>query len=200
MSDHPPELLVNGLAISPDLFRLGYAEGSGPARCTSTCCEGGVLLDVRERDRILEHRELIKRHMDGSQNTDERAWFEPEERADADFPSGRCTGTEVHNDRCVFQDGYGRCVIQVATTEEGMGRWALKPLYCILFPIEVTAGVVGHDDMLQDERACCSVRPDFHLPVYAACREELLHLLGEEGYAEVDGHYRTYYVNREVSR
>lgn len=197
MQNTPQELTINGLTISPDLFRMGYPEGAGPGRCSATCCEGGVLLDVTERDRILAHRELVKRHMDETQNRDDQTWFETEEREDGDFPSGRCVGTELHSDRCVFQDQYGRCSIQVASTEEGMGPWALKPHYCILFPIEVSSGVVGHDDMLQDERPCCSVRPDFHTPVFLACRQELTHLLGADGFATVERHYQAHYANRE---
>jgi hypothetical protein len=195
----PPVLVVGNHTISPELFRMGYPEGGGPCTCSSTCCEGGVYLDVRERDRIMEYRDLIKRHMDETQNRDERSWFEPEELPDSDFPSGRCAGTEVHRDRCAFQDKFGRCSIQVATTEEGLGRWFLKPLYCILFPIEVSNGVVGHDDMLQDQRACCTVSKSFHTPVYQACREELVHLLGEEGYEAIDAHFRTHYAQQQVS-
>ena len=199
MTEQPPSLIVQGFTISPDLFRMGYPDGGGPCTCASTCCEGGVYLDVRERDRILEHRELIKRHMDETQNLNEQAWFEPGEILDGDFPSSRCAGTEVHNGRCAFQDKYGRCSIQVATTEEGLGRWYLKPLYCILYPIEVTGGVVGHDDMLQDQRSCCTVSPSFHTPIYQACRDELLHLVGDEGYSEIDRHYRTHYCKQQVS-
>jgi hypothetical protein len=82
--------------------------------------------------------------------------------------------------------------VQRATTEEGMGRWALKPLYCILYPIEISEGSVSFDPMLQDEQACCSVTGDYHVPVFRACKDELIHLLGADGYEMLETHYASH--------
>lgn len=71
-----------------------------------------------------------------------------------------------------------------------MHKWALKPLFCILYPIEISNNVVSFDDMLQSEESCCTITEEFDTPLFAACREELTHLLGEEGYQELDAHYR----------
>jgi hypothetical protein len=183
-------LTVNGLTISPDLFRKGYANGRGPCTCTSTCCRGGVYADISERDAILAHREMIKRHLDETQLSDESLWFEDKETEDPDFASGRCIGTREHNGKCVFLDRQGRCSLQVAAVHEGLDRWAIKPLFCILFPIEITNKVVSFDDLLQDDQPCCSVEEQFDIPVFRACRDELTHLLGEEGYRQMEEHYR----------
>jgi len=182
-------LRVNQFTVSDELFTKGYALGQGPCNCTAWCCEGGVYIDLKERDRILEHREMIKKYMDESQSRDHREWFEQEEREDEDFPSGRCQGTEEINKKCAFLDKNGHCSIQLAATEEGMGRWALKPLYCILFPIEVSDHVIAFDEMLQDDQACCTIQEDFDVPLFRACREELTHLLGEDGYRLMEEHY-----------
>jgi hypothetical protein len=45
--------------------------------------------------------------------------------------------------------------------------------------------------MLQDEQACCSVHAGFAVPVFEACKEELIHLVGEEGYHLMEHHYAT---------
>lgn len=180
---------VKGLTIGDELFETGYPEGSGPCGCTSTCCSGGVYADVAERDAILRHAEMIERYMDETQPHDPARWFDAQEESDPDFASGRCIGTTVHNDKCAFLDKYGRCSVQRATTEEGMGRWALKPLYCILYPIEISEGVVSFDPMLQDEQPCCTVTDAFHVPVFQACRDELIHLLGADGYKTLERHY-----------
>ncbi len=180
---------INGLTISNDLFTKGYPAGKSPCTCTSTCCAGGVYADIRERDVILQHKELIKKYLDETQPADEHEWFESNEFDDADFASGRCVGTREHNDKCVFLDKVGRCSLQVMATQEGMHKWAIKPLFCILFPIEVTDRVVGFDDMLQDEQLCCTVSSSYEVPVFEACKDELIHLLGKEAFDQIQQHY-----------
>jgi hypothetical protein len=184
-TDHAPAVApirVRDYAISEELFSRGYERDGGPCRCTSLCCHHGVFADVRERDRVLQHRALVRKYMDATQDPDENKWFEGEEHDDSDFPSGRCVGTAVVNGKCAFLDGAGRCTLQRAATEEGMDRWTLKPLFCVLYPIEISDGVVGFDPMLQDEAPCCSVSPSFEIPLFEACRDELTHLLGQDGF------------------
>jgi Fe-S-cluster containining protein len=191
VNDQGTLLKVNGLTISPELFRKGFPSGRGPCTCTSTCCRGGVYADLRERDTIIAHRDMIRRHLDETQLSDESLWFESKELEDRDFASGRCIGTREHNGKCVFLDGQGRCTLQVAAVHEGMDRWAIKPLFCVLFPIEITDGVVSFDDLLQDDQPCCSVGDEFDIPVFRACRDELTHLLGVEGYRQLEAHYES---------
>jgi hypothetical protein len=52
----------HGYAISPELFRTGFAAGSGPCACDATCCVRGACAGTVERDRILAHAGLIKAH------------------------------------------------------------------------------------------------------------------------------------------
>jgi Protein of unknown function (DUF3109) len=146
-------------------------------------------VDITERDRVLAHAELIKQHMDETQSRDERDWFEAETLVDADYPSGVCVGTAVRGDKCALLDSRGFCSLQVAAGAAGMHKWALKPLYCLLFPIEVLGGVVKFDARHDGTHACCSARAPFDVPVFEACREELVQLLGEDGFAQLRAHY-----------
>lgn len=189
MANNEQLLEVKGFSISPELFSKGYAPGAGPCTCTSVCCSGGVYADVTEREKILSYKEMIKKYMDETQITDESQWFDDHEFDDADFPSGRAVGTTVHNNKCVFLDTMGRCSIQLATTTEGMGRWSIKPLFCILFPVEITNKVIGFDDLLQDDATCCSVSTKFDVPLFEACKDELVHLLGEDGFRAMQEYY-----------
>lgn len=138
----------------------------------------------------MEYKEIIKQHMDETQPIDASMWFDPEETEDADFPSGRAIGTAVHNEKCVFLNKHGHCSIQVASVANGMDRWAVKPLFCILFPVEVSEGVIGFDDMLQEDEPCCTISNQFQIPLFEACRDELVHLVGEDGFAAMQEHYR----------
>ena len=182
-------LKVQQYTMSGELFTRGFPAGGGPCTCSAVCCEGGVFVDPRERDAILAHRGLVAAEMDETQNRDPGAWFEHGEHEDPDFPSGSCISTQVINDKCAFLDGAGRCVLQTAAIHAGMDPWAFKPLFCVLYPVEIAGGVVSFDSMLQDDQTCCSVTTEFTLPLYQACREELVYLVGEEGCREMDAHY-----------
>lgn len=189
MISHAP-IRIGSLTFSDELFEHGYPAGHSPCSCVSRCCEGGVNIDVRERDLILAHQAEIARQMDETQTRDVSRWFETEIHEDADYSSGRCVGTEVYGDKCVFLDRFGRCAIQLAAVAEGLDRWAWKPMFCVLYPIEISEGVVSFNDMLQGEQQCCSVRRQYDIPLFQACRAEIVHLIGEGGFAELEARYR----------
>lgn len=184
-----PLFRVGALQFADELFRTGFSNGNSPCTCVTRCCKGGVYADVKERDLILEHAAAIADQMDDTQNRDVAGWFDPEEREDGDFPSGRCIGTQVFNDKCVFLDRQGRCAIQLAAVAAGLDRWAWKPMYCILFPIEISDGVVGYDPMLQGVQPCCSTSQTFEVPLFRACQAELVHLIGRDGFDALEKHY-----------
>ena len=190
MTEPETPLHIKGYTIAPELFLKGFPAGGGPCTCVSRCCSGGVYVDLRERDRILEAKATIKLHMDDSQTTDETQWFEAMEMDHIDFPSGKCVGTQEINDKCAFLDSVGRCSIQLASVAVGDHKWARKPLYCVLFPIEITDNVIGFDDLLQEESHCCSISEDFSTPLFRACQAELVYLLGPDGYDLIEEHYR----------
>ncbi len=188
--DASPELHIKQFSISPELYRKGYRTGRGPCTCTSVCCQHGVYADSGERDRILQHKEIIRKYMDETQAGNEHQWFERHEAEDSDFASGRCVGTAVVNEKCAFLDKFGRCSLQVAASSEGMHRWALKPIFCILFPLEISNNVISFDDLLDEEQDCCSITDRFDIPLFEACKDELTHVLGEDGYKELEDFYR----------
>ncbi len=192
-------LEVKGYRISDELFTKGMRDGQGPCACTASCCAGGVFADVAERERIIAHREMIRKYMDETQPQDVNLWFEGNEHDDPDYPSGRCVGTREFNNKCAFLDKLGRCILQVAATEERMHRWALKPLFCVLYPVEVTDRTVRFDDLLQGDEECCSVSENFQIPLFQVCKEEVIHLLGSDGFEQMNDHYREL-LNRNSGR
>ena len=188
--DDSTRLRVGQYTISQELYAKGYRGGRGPCTCTSVCCQHGVYADVSERDRILACKEIVKKYMDETQTRDESGWFDHEEYDDADFPTERCVSTQVVNEKCAFLDKLGRCSLQVAATHEHMHKWALKPLFCILFPLEISDKVIGFDDLLDEDQPCCSISDEFDTPVFEACKEELIHVLGEKGYNELQAFHQ----------
>lgn len=192
-------LTVKQYTISNDLFEKGYRAGGGPCTCTGVCCRGGVWTDVQEYERIIAKKDIITRHMDETQSTDATRWFEPKVEEDSDFPSGKAVGTEVIHEKCAFLNKHGQCSIQLAASAAGEHKWAWKPLYCILFPLEVSGNIVGFDPMLQGDQPCCTVSDDFEIPLFVACKEELVHLLGEDGFAMMERHYASTYQRADAT-
>ncbi|HTR80344.1 MAG TPA: DUF3109 family protein [Bacteroidota bacterium] len=178
----PTALHIGKYQIDPALFEQGFASGCGPFACESTCCAGGVYLDPAEKERILANKEIVKKYMDETQLKDEKGWFDNEIIDDSDFPSGKALGTEVVNNKCVFLDKSGRCSLQRAGTEEKLGRWALKPFFCVAFPITVEDNVVIYDDFPEHKPKCCAIVADPGSSLIEACKEELEFVLGHEGY------------------
>lgn len=181
-------LIVKGCVIAPWWLSAAYPEDSSHCQCTSTCCEGRVYVDLRERDTVLVQKEIIKASIDGSQTTFDRFWFEEEEHSDPEYATGSCVGTREANNKCVFLAALRRRTSQTAAGKAGTNRRGLKPLVRIPYPIEIRNGRVGFDSMLQDERPCSTMNPTFYTPLFLACRVELTHLLGPDGYHAIEQH------------
>jgi Fe-S-cluster containining protein len=178
---HLPDLEVNG-----SIFDTRYVPGSSPGHCVGTCCQSGVKVDVAQRDQILAHADLIRRAMGPGQEHDASAWFEDSEVPDTDFPSGRCVGTRVRADGCVFLDGARRCVLQTVTIATARPGFDLKPFFCSAFPITIANGTLWIDEMCLDAPdGCCRPTAGGALDVLDVCEVELRHTLGTEGLEEL---------------
>ena len=154
--------------------------------CDAACCTYGVFADIRERDTILAHAAIVRKHMEPHQAKETDRWFEEREIDDRDFPSGRAIGTSAMDYGCVFLDSTGRCVLQKAAVAEGMHPYALKPFYCIAYPITVDHGELMIDKAeFADRPRCCRASAEGTLDVFDVCGEELQHVLGDEGVEEL---------------
>jgi hypothetical protein len=172
--------------VNGSIFTTRYAPGSSPSHCVGTCCISGVKVDVAQRDQILAHADLIRRAMGPEQDPDAGNWFEDSEVPDPDFPSGRCVGTSVRPDGCVFLDSARRCVLQTVTIAAARPGFDLKPFFCSAFPITITSGALWIDEMCLDAPdGCCRPTPGGALDVLDVCPVELRHTLGDEGVEEL---------------
>ncbi len=192
---------IKGMRVDELIFTQGFVKYCDIDKCGGGCCHSGVYADVEEYETILRHKEEIAKAMDETQDTDPSTWFDGEYIDDTDFPSGRATGTQVHerdggisgfDEGCVFLDKRHFCSIQVAAANEGLHRWAWKPIYCILFPITVVEGVITYDDSHSEELNHCGPKGagQYVHSVYESMREELQHFLGMEEFAKLDEYYQ----------
>jgi Fe-S-cluster containining protein len=171
------------LRLSERLLNLRFCAGCSTSNCRAECCSGGASVDIAERDRILEQSELVRAHMDPSQEHATERWFEGWSE-DRDFPSGCATTTRTHSERCVFLNAAGRCVLQAAEGALGDGT-TLKPFYCRAFPICIDHGVLSYDDQHGLKSPCCGPVLDGSLSIFDVCAFELEHVLGPEGATEL---------------
>jgi len=141
------------------------------SRCDATCCKGGVALSVAERDAILRQRGAVAEAMEASPRpgVPRRAgeWFSRRTRRDPDFLEGRSLDTRVVEGACVFLRADGLCAVHVASENVTKHPYALKPAYCILFPLCVEKG------KLDVCRGSYTRKPDCCSPVRSGTRTPL---------------------------
>jgi len=204
-SERLASITVKGLKVDELIFTQGFVQYCDISKCGGGCCHSGVYADVKEYESILQHKNEIMAVMDETQDKDVSTWFDGEYIDDTDFPSGRATGTNVHTrdggisgftEGCVFLDKRHFCSIQVAAAEQGLHRWAWKPMYCILFPITIVEGIMTYDDSHSEDLNHCGPQgaQNYVHSVYESMQEELKHFLGEEEFAKLDAYYQ---ANRE---
>jgi Fe-S-cluster containining protein len=172
--------IINGLKIDPKIFSFKFS-----CKCTGECCHYGVYTDLKEYEQIMKIKDDLIPAFDKSQPKDTKQWFEPAEK-DSDFESGVAVGTEVVNKKCVFLDKDGLCSLQKYANSKGEHKWKYKPSYCILFPFTVFEGYLTIDDEHIDRLKTCNNEMFPETTIFEACKEELLHFFGEDGFAELE--------------
>lgn len=188
--------VINGLIIDPLIFTQKFVKGCDVCICSGECCYYGVYTDKSEYELIMSKKDRIIKSMDDSQTKNFEDWFE-DEQEDSDFPSGIAVGTEVYNGKCVFLDKQGFCTLQKIAIEDGENKWKYKPLYCILFPLVIFEGKLTVDDEHLDRMHYCNKPQNQVSTVFEACKNELKHVLGEEGFKELEEYRKEFFELNE---
>lgn len=185
-------LIIKGVRIDPSVLQTARIQRCALVECQAACCTGGVWLDADHMPRILERAEEVKRFLPPDRH-DVTAWFSEIEE-DADFPSGRCTGTNTVDDPqrpgqtcCVFLRPDRKCALQVTSNELDLGWPGLKPFYCALYPLYLEDNALSVDDETPldfEGGGCQRPAPEIH-PLYEIYRDEATLVLGEDGYREL---------------
>ncbi len=184
---------IKGIKIDPAIFTFKFS-----CLCNGECCYYGVYTDLKEYQKIIDIKDKIIPIMDDSQPTDIEKWFEAPEK-DEDFESGIAVGTELYNKKCVFLDKNGLCSLQKLAIDESKHKWTYKPLYCVLFPLTIFEGALTIDDDHINRLKTCNKLQDKDISIYDACREELIHLFGDDGFLELE-EFKKEYLSNESSK
>jgi Fe-S-cluster containining protein len=139
------------------------------------CCQYGCDVDLAERAAIEARSDQIRALL--RPEVRDARWFDPEEEADDDYPSGRVVRTEVHAGGCIFlaHDQRG-CAIHRAALEGGWDFRGIKPAICRLFPLSYESdAIVIADEYI--EYSCAHVEGP---SLYRLGRDALADIFGED--------------------
>ncbi len=201
MKEYPLE--YNNIKIDPIIFTQGFVPGCNVRICHGQCCDWGVYMDKNFKNIILKFEKEIIDVMDEFQIKDSSKWFEKEIVPDTDFPSGYAVGTEVYKTpsgklQCVFKDKRNFCSIQVAAIKNNMHKWAIKPKYCIMYPLTIIDNVLTYDDEHSEKLDYCGIhkKENFTQSVFEAMSEEIRFILREDGFNYVNDYYEKHYKHK----
>jgi hypothetical protein len=184
---------ISEIIVDTEIFDQGFTRECSMNNCNGRCCRDGVLLDIKDKEKILAHAAMIQQAMEPEQEKNISKWFDECVEEDLDFPSGMCDGTAVAGDGCVFLNSKGLCTLQLTAVEHGMRKDALKPFYCFAFPLTLDGGVLTTYDADFSERpACCKAVQNGEQSILDICREELEFMLGSEGLKEFEKIFADY--------
>jgi len=202
LKEYPLEF--NGIKIDPIIFTQGFVPGCNIKICHGQCCNWGVYMDEPFKEIVMKFENEIKDVMDEHQTRDTSKWFETEHEPDEDFPSGYAIGTELYETpqgitQCVFKDKRGFCSIQVAAVKNHMHKWAIKPKYCIMYPLTIIENVLTFDDDHAAKLDYCGVdkKENFSQTIFEAMTEEITFIMGADGYAYLNEYYQKQYKHKK---
>ncbi|HTP10630.1 MAG TPA: DUF3109 family protein [Anaerolineae bacterium] len=185
-------MIINGYKIHPELLEEVYAERCVLPECLGACCTGGAWLDVEQLKTIVPHVGAIQANLP-EERRDPNAWFSAP-AADEDSPEGAILGTNVVDDPrrpgetcCVFLRPDRLCALQVTSQQLSLDYPGLKPLFCALYPLQIRDDeiVIDHETAQNFGGAVCQRAATDKRPLYRVFQDELMLVLGAEGYREL---------------
>ena len=196
---------INGLKIDPIIFTQGFVPHCNISICGGQCCDWGVFMDKEFKDVIMKHEQDIIDVMDEGQIKDSSQWFGDEIEKDHDFPSGEAIDTETYKtkfgkEQCVFKGINNYCSLQVAAEKKGFHKWEIKPKYCIMYPISIEDNVLTYDSDHSENLDYCGMhkKENFVHSVFEAMKEEIIYILGEDGYNYLNEYFIKHYKDKNV--
>ncbi len=148
---------MNFTRIHPRVTRRLYRGDASVRDCDGSCCHGGAMVSIEERDRVLNHADIVLEAMTSRGRRDVGRWFDRRLTWDTDFTAGWTTGTRVQDKACIFLRKDRLCALQVAGEKHLGSSYALKPSVCLLWPLCIQDGAleVGYA-WFTKRRECCA--------------------------------------------
>jgi Fe-S-cluster containining protein len=150
------------------------------SHCGDACCNHGVDVSVRERDRILARADQLEPLV----GVPRAEWFGTQVVRDDDFPGAAATRTTVVNGTCVFrQRGARGCLLHAVALQAGEDYHDIKPMVSTLFPVTFGDGALLCSEELYDGSLVCGGSGP---TAYEMARDELAYYFGSDLVSELD--------------
>lgn len=148
---------LNFTRIHPRVTRKLFLRRASVRHCDGTCCHGGATVSVDERDRVLDHADIVLPEMTSRGRREVSRWFDRRLAYDTDFTAGWTSSTRVQDKACIFLRSDRLCALQVAGEKHLGSSYALKPSVCLLWPLCIQDGAleVGYA-WFTKRRECCA--------------------------------------------
>lgn len=168
---------INGIEIDESITKLKFA--CDTSKCRNDCCLWGCFITKEEIKKVNKHLDGISKHMrlEAKKTLAKKGFL-------TDSVEDGIHSVRVVGGKCIFLSklptGGEGCAIHWYCIENGIDHRDLKPQRCLLFPISPVSR--GRISFRVWEIPCMKNVGKDATPVYKACRRELEHHLGSEGY------------------
>jgi hypothetical protein len=178
-------VIVGPFRLSPELFARTKLRNQCIQGCNAGCCSGGVTATVYEVARIKEHADEIQPYL-----------IEPLDFSTWDVSHAADIGTPVLNEekpgqQCWFLRENRLCALHSYALDKGMPVPAIKPYFCLFFPLTLIDLDVNVTEIAVDGKAyeTCLVESEREGYLFRQFERELRRVIGDANYWELEQRY-----------
>lgn len=148
--------------------------------CHDWCCSYGADIDIQNVEKIEQQKKEILPFV----RPPEGDWFEPKYTYYEEYAGNQYTRINPQGPRCAFisRDQRG-CGLHRYALSKGMDYHEIKPLVCILFPLNFEEGILSIAPELDDNSLVCA---GAGASAYQSIRNELNYYFGQGFLEELD--------------
>ena len=173
-------VIIGSFRLSPEFFVKTRFVNRCLHQCAAACCDEGSWLSLYEAHRIGDHRDEIQPYLE--QPLDFDAW-------DLSRPSFLYTplvDPETPRQRCAFFTRERRCALHALALDKAIPLRAIKPFFCILFPLTLVDIDINLTELALDAKAyeTCLVEGEQETWLFEQFEPDLRRILGA-GYDEL---------------
>lgn len=175
-------VIVSSFRLSPEFFvRTKLKNQCAGDHCDGDCCSGGVSATLYEVARIKAHADEIQPYL-----------IEPYNFQEWDVSHPADIGTPVlyedkPNMQCWFQRENRLCALHSLALEKGMPVPAIKPYFCLFFPLTLIDLDINVTEIAVDGKAyeTCLVPSEQETYLFKEFESELRRVIGDANFEEL---------------
>jgi len=175
-------VIVGSFRLSPEFFtptRLKYQ--CAVLGCDGDCCSGGVTATLYEVARIKAYADQLQAYLVEPYDFDTWEIAHP---SDIGTP---VLNEEKPNQQCWFQRANRLCALHSLALDKGMPVPAIKPYFCLFFPLTLIDLDINVTEIAVDGKAyeTCLVPSDTETYLFKEFEQELRRVIGDANYDEL---------------